>query len=100
MEAFSQGYKFYGLQFQADNSVIVREWAPGAKDVYITGDFSKYLINMYIKFSQLVAGEIGLEKLFRDLMMLECLRNCFFNRESGSNGNSGTLLGARASDLF
>lgn len=42
MEAFSQGYKYYGLQFQPDNSVIVREWAPCAKDVYITGDFSEY----------------------------------------------------------
>lgn len=42
LEAFSQGYKYYGLQFQPDNSVYVREWAPGAKDVYITGDFSEY----------------------------------------------------------
>lgn len=26
---------------QADNSVIAREWAPGAKELYLTGDFSK-----------------------------------------------------------
>lgn len=52
MEAFSQGYKFYGLQFQPDNSVIVREWAPGAKDVYITGDFSEYLLFGFFFFCE------------------------------------------------
>lgn len=43
LETFSQAYKYYGLQFQSDNSVIVREWAPGAVQVYLTGDFSEYI---------------------------------------------------------
>lgn len=38
---FSQAYKYYGLNFQSDSSVIAREWAPGAVQVYLTGDFSK-----------------------------------------------------------
>lgn len=42
VEKFSQAYKYYGLQFQPDNSVIVREWAPGAVQVYFTGDFSEF----------------------------------------------------------
>lgn len=42
MDTFSQGYKYYGLHFLPDNSVVAREWAPGAKDVYLTGDFSMY----------------------------------------------------------
>lgn len=41
MDTFSQGYKYYGLHFLPDNSVVAREWAPGARDVYLTGDFSK-----------------------------------------------------------
>lgn len=46
MEAFSQGYKYYGIHFLPDNSIVAREWAPGAKDVYLTGDFSmKSVIN-------------------------------------------------------
>lgn len=38
---FSQGYKYYGLHIQSDNTVIAREWAPGAQQLYLTGDFSK-----------------------------------------------------------
>jgi 1,4-alpha-glucan branching enzyme len=41
LENFSQGYKYYGIHIQHDNSVIAREWAPGAKELYLTGDFSK-----------------------------------------------------------
>lgn len=58
MEAFSQGYKYYGLQFQPDNSVIVREWAPGAKDVYITGDFSEYFCCL-VSGTRLGVVEVG-----------------------------------------
>ncbi|XP_055372487.1 1,4-alpha-glucan-branching enzyme [Condylostylus longicornis] len=42
MEVFSQGYKYYGLHFQSDGSVIAREWAPGAQQVYLTGDFNNW----------------------------------------------------------
>ncbi|XP_001361183.3 1,4-alpha-glucan-branching enzyme [Drosophila persimilis] len=42
MDQFTQGYKYYGLHFQPDNSVIAREWAPGAKNVYLAGDFNNW----------------------------------------------------------
>lgn len=42
LKDFSQAYKYYGLHFQQDNSVIAREWAPGAVQVYLTGDFSNF----------------------------------------------------------
>lgn len=41
IDVFSQGYKYFGLHIQPDNSVIAREWAPGAVQLYLTGDFSK-----------------------------------------------------------
>lgn len=47
MESFTQAYKYYGLHIQHDNSVIAREWAPGAQQVYLTGDFSKYCFMQY-----------------------------------------------------
>jgi len=40
IEMFSQGYKYYGVHIQPDNSVLAREWAPGAKQVYLTGEFN------------------------------------------------------------
>lgn len=42
IDNFSQAYKYYGIHIQHDNSVIAREWAPGAKEVYLTGDFSEF----------------------------------------------------------
>lgn len=47
MDIFSQGYKYYGLHFLPDNSVVAREWAPGAHDVYLTGDFSECETSAY-----------------------------------------------------
>lgn len=41
LKDFSQAYKYYGLHFQQDSSVIAREWAPGAVQLYLTGDFSE-----------------------------------------------------------
>lgn len=41
LDSFSKAYQYYGIHIQADNSVIVREWAPGAQQLYLTGDFSE-----------------------------------------------------------
>lgn len=41
LDAFSQAYNYYGIHVQSDNSVVAREWAPGAQQLYLTGDFSK-----------------------------------------------------------
>uniref|UniRef100_A0A4W5RCU6 Uncharacterized protein n=1 Tax=Hucho hucho TaxID=62062 RepID=A0A4W5RCU6_9TELE len=41
-DAFTRSYMSYGVQRQADNSLMFREWAPGAQALFLTGDFSKY----------------------------------------------------------
>lgn len=53
LKDFSQAYKYYGLHFQQDNSVIAREWAPGAVQLYLTGDFSKTSLFALISFNVL-----------------------------------------------
>lgn len=50
LDTFSQAYKYYGIHFQQDNSVVIREWAPGAVQVYLTGDYSKYSLYIYAIF--------------------------------------------------
>uniref|UniRef100_A0A182JHK2 1,4-alpha-glucan branching enzyme n=1 Tax=Anopheles atroparvus TaxID=41427 RepID=A0A182JHK2_ANOAO len=42
LDEFTQGYKYYGLHIAQDNSIVAREWAPGAKEVYLTGDFNNW----------------------------------------------------------
>lgn len=41
LETFTTGYKTFGIHFNKDGSVYCLEWAPGAKQLYLTGDFSK-----------------------------------------------------------
>jgi len=41
LESFSMGYKHFGIRIQDDNSVVAREWAPCAVEIFLTGDFSK-----------------------------------------------------------
>lgn len=40
LDSFTQGYKYFGIHVNSDNSVTAREWAPGAVQVYLTGEFS------------------------------------------------------------
>ncbi|GAB0098060.1 1,4-alpha-glucan branching enzyme [Sergentomyia squamirostris] len=42
IEGFSQAYKYYGIHIQPDNAVLAREWAPGAQQVFLTGDFNNW----------------------------------------------------------
>lgn len=37
---FTESYKTYGVHVDAENNVIVLEWAPGAQNLYLRGDFS------------------------------------------------------------
>ncbi|XP_063219264.1 1,4-alpha-glucan-branching enzyme isoform X2 [Bacillus rossius redtenbacheri] len=39
---FTQGYKYFGIHFNPDNSVTCREWAPGAEQVFLTGEFNNW----------------------------------------------------------
>lgn len=41
LKRFTTAYKDFGIHVQDDNSVVAREWAPGAQEVFLTGDFSK-----------------------------------------------------------
>ncbi|VDL83379.1 unnamed protein product [Nippostrongylus brasiliensis] len=43
IDRFTQGYKEYGLLVQPDNSVVCHEWAPGADQLALVGDFSKFI---------------------------------------------------------
>lgn len=40
MDKFTQGYKSFGIHINPDGSVRCKEWAPGALQVYLTGDFN------------------------------------------------------------
>lgn len=41
IDKFSRGYEKFGIHIHEDNRVSAREWAPGAKELFLTGDFSK-----------------------------------------------------------
>jgi 1,4-alpha-glucan branching enzyme len=40
LDNFTQGYKYYGIHVQPDNSIVCREWAPGAVKLFLTGEFN------------------------------------------------------------
>lgn len=40
---FTESYKTYGVHVDAENNVHVLEWAPGARNIYLRGDFSKFI---------------------------------------------------------
>jgi 1,4-alpha-glucan branching enzyme len=40
LDNFTQGYKYYGIHVQPDNSIVCREWAPGAVQLFLTGEFN------------------------------------------------------------
>ncbi|CAI2723355.1 unnamed protein product [Schistosoma spindalis] len=40
LEEFTQGYKEFGVHVRDDGSIYCKEWAPGAKELYLRGDFN------------------------------------------------------------
>lgn len=44
LKKFTKAYETFGIHIQDDNSVIAKEWAPGAQEVLLTGEFSKNII--------------------------------------------------------
>uniref|UniRef100_A0A1A9ZHS2 NadR/Ttd14 AAA domain-containing protein n=1 Tax=Glossina pallidipes TaxID=7398 RepID=A0A1A9ZHS2_GLOPL len=84
LKEFSQGYKYCGLHFKDDNSVVARECAPGAKELYMTGDFSKPTGG--IKFSDLTEKEAYKfqENLIRTMIQIE---NTYFELGKSSKRN-------------
>jgi 1,4-alpha-glucan branching enzyme len=41
IDKFTSAYKSFGIHIGEDNSVSCKEWAPGARQLYLYGDFSK-----------------------------------------------------------
>jgi 1,4-alpha-glucan branching enzyme len=41
LDKFTKSYQEFGIHINNENSVTAKEWAPGAQQVYLTGDFSK-----------------------------------------------------------
>ncbi|CAJ0920004.1 unnamed protein product, partial [Mesorhabditis belari] len=54
-EAFTQGYKEFGMIVQPDNSIKCLEWAPGADGLALVGEFN----NWDLKAHEYVRGEYG-----------------------------------------
>lgn len=40
LKQFTSAYENFGIHIQDDNSVVAKEWAPGAQEVFLTGEFS------------------------------------------------------------
>nr|VZI28484.1 unnamed protein product [Spirometra erinaceieuropaei] len=40
IDHFTQGYNEFGVHVKPDGSVYCKEWAPGAKELYLRGDFN------------------------------------------------------------
>ena len=45
-QEFTQAYKYYGIN-QDSKNYYVREWLPGAKEVYFTGAFNNWNLKEY-----------------------------------------------------
>jgi len=44
IDVFTSAYKHFGIHIDSQtNEINIKEWAPGAKAMYIKGDFSVYL---------------------------------------------------------
>lgn len=50
-DRFTLSYQSFGIQRRSDNALVLREWAPGAEAVLLTGDFSKHHHNPVIRRS-------------------------------------------------
>lgn len=40
LNKFTMGYNTFGIHINEDNSVTAKEWAPGAQELFLTGDFN------------------------------------------------------------
>jgi len=49
---FTESYKTYGIQIDAKNNVTILEWAPGAKNMWLKGDFNDWKLEDEFKFEK------------------------------------------------
>lgn len=52
---FANGYLFYGLH-KTENSWILREWAPNAKEIYLVGEFNNWKKDKKFRMNKLSNG--------------------------------------------
>lgn len=48
-DQFTRSYRSFGVQRLPDNSLFFKEWAPAAEALFLTGDFSKWHLQMWLK---------------------------------------------------
>ncbi|KAL3842252.1 hypothetical protein ACJMK2_020286 [Sinanodonta woodiana] len=56
IEKFSRGYENFGIHKTPDGGIIMKEWAPGAEEIYLRGDFNNWEMTQY-KFNKLDFGK-------------------------------------------
>ena len=44
----AKGYNYFGCHVEADKTFICRQWAPGAKEMWLMGDFNDWRYNLCI----------------------------------------------------
>uniref|UniRef100_A0A672QTF5 1,4-alpha-glucan branching enzyme n=1 Tax=Sinocyclocheilus grahami TaxID=75366 RepID=A0A672QTF5_SINGR len=72
---FTLSYRSFGIQRRSDNGLVLREWAPGAEVIFLTGDFSKChhaeTSLSYIQAQTLLNGQIYEAKYKRFIVSKE-----------------------------
>jgi hypothetical protein len=48
LEEFTKSYETHGISVDSKNNISVLEWAPGAANIFLRGEFSDYLIFNFI----------------------------------------------------
>lgn len=48
-DQFTRSYRSFGVQRLPDNSLFFKEWAPAAEALFLTGDFSKWHLQVWLK---------------------------------------------------
>lgn len=56
LEKFTKGYEYYGVHRLPDNSIVARQWAPGAEGIYLKGDFNFWMVEDRYAFKKLEFG--------------------------------------------
>lgn len=41
LDAFTKSYETFGIHVLQDGTAVCREWCPGAKELYLWGEFSQ-----------------------------------------------------------
>ncbi|MEI7526371.1 MAG: hypothetical protein WCJ95_18635 [Mariniphaga sp.] len=62
LKEFASGHLFFGL-FRTNSGWVIREWAPNATDIYLTGSFNQWHERSDFRFSNIGNGcwELNLE---------------------------------------